>query len=189
MKTVVKSCVQAVSLLMVLPVAAVAGFGRFAGAFRFGAQLWSLAPGVPGDYLRIAFYKLTLQKCSLSSRISFGSFFAHPQAMLGERVYIGAFCILGRCSIGDRTQIASHVQILSGKRQHERLPSGQISGSDESMFETIGVGSDCWLGASSIIMASVGSQTTIGGGAVVVRPIGDRVVAVGNPAQVIKHAC
>jgi virginiamycin A acetyltransferase len=189
MKTIVKSCVQVVSLLIVLPVAAIAGFGSFAGGFRFGAQLCSLVPGLPGDYLRIAFYKFTLQKCSLGSRVSFGSFFAHPEAVLGDDVYIGAFCILGRCSIGDRTQIASHVQIISGRRQHERLPTGQITGSDEGVFESVGVGSDCWVGASSIIMASVGSQTTIGGGAVVVRPIGDRVVAVGNPARVIKEAC
>jgi virginiamycin A acetyltransferase len=189
MKKIVKSCVHGISLLIVLPVAAVAGFGRFAGMFRFGAQLWSLAPGLPGDYLRIAYYKLTLQKCSLGSRISFGSFFAHPDAVLGDEVYIGAFCILGRCSIGDRTQIASHVQVLSGRRQHGRQPSGEITGSNEAAFEIVGIGEDCWLGASSIIMASVGSQTTVGGGAVVVRPIGDGVVAVGNPAKVIKQAC
>jgi acetyltransferase-like isoleucine patch superfamily enzyme len=38
-------------------------------------------------------------------------------------------------------------------------------------------------------MASVGFGTTIGAGTVVVRPIANQVVAVGNPARVIKEVC
>jgi acetyltransferase-like isoleucine patch superfamily enzyme len=124
----------------------------------------------------------------LESRISFGSFFAHPQAQVGRGVYIGSYCILGCCSIGDRTQIASHVQILSGRRQHARDEAGQVSGAEEGLFETIDIGADCWLGAGAIIMAPVGEKTTIGAGAVVVAPIEAEVVAVGNPAKVLKRA-
>jgi len=36
-------------------------------------------------------------------------------------------------------------------------------------------------------MAPIGSGTTIGAGSVVVRPIASQVVAVGNPARVIKE--
>jgi virginiamycin A acetyltransferase len=189
MKKIVKNCLHAASLALALPLAAIAGFGRFPPAFALTAQTCALFPGVVGDYIRIAFYKLTLKQCSLYSRVSFGSFFAHPNVVLGRGVYIGPYCVLGRCSIGERTQIASQVQILSGRRQHRRELSGQISGADEVDFEVIEIGADCWIGASSIIMAAVGSGTTIGAGAVVVRPIASQVVAVGNPARVIKEGC
>ena len=62
-----------------------------------------------------------------------------------------------------------------------------MSGSGEGKFEPIDVGSDCWIGASSIIMADIGSGTTIGAGSVVVRPVAAQVVAVGNPARVVKE--
>lgn len=183
-----KHCLHALFLALALPAAVIAGFGRFPTGFSYSAQSCALVPGVIGDYLRIAFYKLTLKQCSLYSRISFGSFFAHPDVTLGKGVYIGAYCILGRCSIGDRTQIASQVQVLSGRRQHSRDEAGQISGSAEGEFEAIDIGSDCWIGASSMIMAAIGSGTTIGAGSVVVRPIAAHVVAVGNPARIIKQA-
>jgi virginiamycin A acetyltransferase len=175
-------------LVLALPAAAIAGFGRFATGFSFSAQACALIPGIVGDYLRIAFYKLTLKQCSFYSRISFGSFFAHPDAMLGRGVYIGPYCILGCCSIGDRTQIAAQVQVLSGRRQHRRDEGGQISGSAEGEFQTIDIGADCWIGASSIIMAPIGYGSIIGAGSVVVRPIGAQAVAVGNPARVVKEA-
>jgi virginiamycin A acetyltransferase len=189
MKKIAKNCLHVVFLALALPLAAIAGFGRFPPTFSLAAQACAMVPGVIGDYIRIAFYKLTLKQCSLYSRVSFGSFFAHPNVVLGRGVYIGSYCILGRCSIGERTQIASQVQILSGRRQHRREGSGQISGASEADFEVIEIGADCWIGASSIIMASVGFGTTIGAGAVVVRPIASEVVAVGNPARVIKEPC
>ena len=56
----------------------------------------------------------------------------------------------------------------------------------EGEFEKVDIGADCWIGASAIIMAPVGARTTIGAGAVVVHPVEAGVVAVGNPARVIK---
>ncbi len=182
-----KNSSNLVALMVVAPLAAMAGFGRFTGTFRFGAQFCSLIPGLPGDYIRVAYYRLTLKSCSLDSRISFGSFFAHPDTVIGSKVYIGAYCVLGKCMIGDRTQIASHVQVLSGRYQHERDATGQIGSAAAGEFTPVNIGADCWIGASSIIMNSVGSETTIGGGAVVVRSIEPRVVAVGNPARVIRQ--
>jgi virginiamycin A acetyltransferase len=177
----------AVAMVFAFPGALIAGFGRFAEMFSLAAQVCATVPGLPGDYLRIAFYKLTLKQCSLESRISFGSFFAHPDAVLGQGVYIGSYCILGSCRIGDRTQIASHVQLLSGRRQHPRDASGQIGAASEGEFQMIDIGADCWIGASAIVMASVGASTTIGAGAVVVRPVEGGVVAVGNPARVVNQ--
>lgn len=188
MKRTIKLVLQGLSLAIAFVPALLAGFGRFRALFTIGAHAYSQVPGIIGDYLRVAYYHLTLESCSLESRVSFGSFFAHPQARVGRGVYIGSYCVLGRCAIGDRTQIASHVQLLSGRRQHSRDAEGQVGGAEEGIFELMEIGADCWLGAGAIIMAPVGSKTTIGAGAVVVAPIEADVVAVGNPARVIKKA-
>lgn len=187
-RRLVKAVVLAFFLLAAVPAAALAGFGRWKPLYSTFAHAFALAPGILGDYLRIAFYKLTLTGCSLSSRIQFGSFFAHPEATLGAHVYIGSYCILGRTAIGERTQIASHVQILSGRHQHARDQSGRIRGSEEGVFAPVLVGADCWIGASAIVMADVGNGSTIGAGSVVSRPIPPGSVALGSPAKVIKTA-
>lgn len=187
-KRAIKTLLHGLFLLVALPAAALAGFGRWKIGYSIFAHLFALAPGIPGDYLRIAFYKLTLAECSLESRIQFGSFFAHPEAKLAPHVYIGSYCILGRTAIGERTQIASRVQILSGRHQHVRDQSGRISGAEHGIFAPVTVGSDCWIGAGAIVMEDVGAGCTIGAGAVVSRPIPPGSVAVGIPAKVIGAA-
>src|SRR5258708_3985961 len=134
-----KRLVQGVSLLLVAPAALFCGFGRVPMLFGTFAQLYALVPGIVGDYLRISFYKLTLEACSLDSRVSFGAFFAHPEARIADRVYIGSYSVLGRVHIGPRTQIATAVQVLSGKHQHTRGPEGRISGAESGLFTTISI--------------------------------------------------
>jgi len=175
-------------LAAAFPAAALAGFGRWKPTYSICANLFALVPGILGDYLRICFYKLTLAGCSLSSRIQFGSFFAHPEAKVGEHVYIGSYCVLGITVIGERTQIASGVQILSGRHQHLRDEFGQISGAERGIFAPVVVGADCWIGAAAIVMADVGAGSTIGAGSVVTQAIPPGSVAVGSPAKVIKAA-
>jgi acetyltransferase-like isoleucine patch superfamily enzyme len=181
-----KSALRALSLMVTLAPAAVSGFGRWPAAYTLFAHAFAMAPGIVGDYLRIAFYKLTLSDCSLCSRVSFGSFFPHADARLGPNVYIGSYCIIGKAVIGERTQIASGVQILSGRRQHSRNEAGEIAGADPGVFATIMIGPDCWIGAAAIVMADVGAGATIGAGSVVTRPIPPASVAVGSPARVIR---
>jgi virginiamycin A acetyltransferase len=181
-----KFAANAVFLVLALPAAALSGFGRLESVFVMFGQAFAMAPGLPGDYLRIAFYKLTLLDCSIASRIGFGSFFAHREARIGARVYIGSYCVLGRVTIGARSQIASGVQVLSGRHQHVRDRSGQISGSHEGEFVAVTIGSDCWIGAAAVVMADVGAHSTVGAGSVVTRPIPPGSVAVGSPARVIQ---
>jgi carbonic anhydrase/acetyltransferase-like protein (isoleucine patch superfamily) len=174
-----------VSLVAAWPLAAATGFGRWEDAFTFFAHACAQAPGLPGDYLRVAYYRLTLEQCPLHSRISFGSFFAQPQVRVAAGVYIGAYCVIGASCIGERTQIASAVQILSGRRQHQRLEDGQLDPA-RKQFESIMIGADCWIGAAAIVMEDVGDGSTIGAGAIVTHPVPPRSVAVGNPARVIR---
>jgi acetyltransferase-like isoleucine patch superfamily enzyme len=187
-KEFLKSAARGIALAFVAAPAALTGFGRWHGLFTVFAHSYAVAPGIVGDYLRAAYYRLTLDEFAPSSRISFGSFFSTPNARVEPEVYIGSYCILGRVTIGRRTQIASGVQILSGARQHSRDAGGQITGSDRGVFENISVGADCWLGAAAIVMADLGFGTTIGAGSVVTRPIPAQVVAVGSPARVVREA-
>lgn len=180
-----KQLARGVFLIAVFPAALLCGFGRIKIVYTVFAHGYAQVPGIIGDYARSAFYTLTLENCSMDSCISYGSFFAHPEASVGKGVYIGSYCILGRVHIGARTQIASAVQVLSGKHQHARDAEGRISGSEHSSFTTVSIGADCWIGAAAIVMADVGDNTTIGAGSVVTKSIPANSTAVGNPARLL----
>jgi virginiamycin A acetyltransferase len=180
-----KKLLNGIALALATPLALLTGFGKIRPVFTTLAHFCALIPGLPGDYMRIAFYRLTLAECSLHSRISFGSFFAHPDGRCAPGVYIGSYCILGRVTIGRGSQIASAVQILSGKQQHKRDEQGRISGAEQGTFETVRIGEHCWIGAGAIVMADVGPRSTIGAGSVVTREIPADSTAVGSPARVI----
>src|SRR5438270_1902128 len=184
-KRLLKRLATALALAGMFPFAALCGFGRISGVFQLFAHWAAMFPGMPGDYLRVAYYAMTLESCSLHSRVSFGSFFAQSSVRVGTGVYIGSYCVIGSCEIGDRTQIGSQVQILSGRHQHGVDEGGQLLTSDERSFIPVKVGADCWLGAAAIIMANIGQGTTIGAGSVVPREISANVIAVGNPAREI----
>jgi acetyltransferase-like isoleucine patch superfamily enzyme len=111
--------------------------------------------------------------------ISFGTYFVHPEASVGENVSIGAYCVIGRARIGRQTQIASHVQITSGRQQHT---------SGKEAFEEVVIGPECWIGASAVVMASVGPGTIVGAGAIVTKALPAGVTAVGNPARPLKQS-
>jgi acetyltransferase-like isoleucine patch superfamily enzyme len=183
MRQGIKHFLNLVFLAAAFPMAAATGFGRWLESFTFFAQFCALAPGLPGDYLRIAFYRLTLDECSLENRISQGSFFVNPRVRLATNVYIGAYCIIGPCQIGDRTLIASFAQIMPGRRQHPRRADGTLEPNAE--VHPVSIGSDCWLGASAIVMEDVGQGSTVAAGAIVVNPVEPHTTVAGNPARVI----
>lgn len=184
-RTALKGMVLAVFAALAWPLALLSGFGRVRGLYTFGAQVVAQAPGLPGDYLRSGYYRWTLRACSLHSRISFGTLFSHPDAVVEDQVYIGPYCLLGRVRIGKGTQIAGHVQVPSGARQHRRDEQGKVGGSEAGVFEPVRIGEHCWIGASAVVLADVGERTIIGAGAVVTKPIPAGVTAVGNPARVL----
>jgi virginiamycin A acetyltransferase len=185
LKSLVKSVLHGVCLALAFFPALLAAFGRLEPVFLLMAHIFALIPGIVGDYLRIAYYKLTLEECALESRIQFGSFFGHPRAKIGRGVYIGSHCILGRVEIGGRTRIASAVPILNGRRQHARASEGRILGADHDAFTPVSIGADGWIGAGAIVMAGIEAGSTVGAGSVVVKPIPADSVAVGSPARVV----
>lgn len=180
----VKRLAQGISLVLAFPAALLSLFGRFGAAYSFFAQAFALGPGLPGSYLRAAYYRMTLRQCSIDITIWFGTYFVDPASSVGELVSIGSYCVVGRSTIGPRTQIGSHVLIPAGRQQHVRNQDGMLS--DCLSGETL-IGVDCWIGDAAVIMAELGDGATVGAGAVVTRPVSPQTVVVGNPARPIER--
>lgn len=182
MKSLLKWLAEGVASILVFPAACFAGFGRCHEAFVFFAQSLATVPGIPGSYLRVAYYRLTLDSVGEGCHIAFGTYFSHPTSTLGPRVGIGAYCVLGHANIGEGTLLASSVQILSGSRQHRRDSAGKLT--DEGrVFRRISIGAQCWIGAGAIIMADVGANTTVAPGSVVSQDVPEGANLSGNPAR------
>lgn len=152
----------------------------------YGA-LVGLWPGYSGDLLRRAFFREVLQRMHPSVTLSQFVNFSSDDIELGEGVYIGGGCVLGRCRIGARTLLGDYVVVIPGGRTHHYKPSGELDEDRPGDDIPIHIGEHCWIGAHAVIMADVGSHTTIGAGAVVVKPIPEGVVAVGNPARPVRR--
>jgi virginiamycin A acetyltransferase len=185
LRFILKRTAQGIALAMVFPSGLACGFGRLRPLYLIAAHTMALVPGIIGNLLRGAFYKLTLRECSIDTNISFGTVFVYPDSSVGPNVSIGHYCIIGRASIGRGTQIASHVGIPGGRHQHSRGADGRLSGKAP---EKTSIGEHCWIGESAVVLGDVGPGAFIGAGAVVVKEIPGGVVAVGNPARVIRPA-
>ena len=180
-----KRCIQGVSIVLVAPLALLAGGGRWRSLFDFGVQALAIVPGAPGIYLRAAFYWMTLRRSDLDVSIHFGVIISNPEAEIAKSVSIGAYSLIGKATIGEGTQIAGHVQIVSGKQQHQRDASGNLTDAGR-VFQEVRIGSHCWIGAGAIITTDVGDQATVGAGSVVVKSVPAGATAVGNPARVLE---
>lgn len=152
--------------------------------FVLFGNLLSLIPGIIGVFLRRAYYSQTLLSCGNSITVEFGSFFSRRSARIGDNVYIGAYSILGTVSVGDGVLIASRVSIPSGRHQH--MPSESTELHDGNRYDPITIGLATWVGEGAVVLASVGSNCIVGAGSVVVKKVADGVVVAGNPAADIR---
>ncbi|MCD6298161.1 MAG: acyltransferase [Deltaproteobacteria bacterium] len=99
---------------------------------------------------------------------------------------MGAYCIIGKAKIGQHCTIGSHVNILSGKRQHIFTEIDKPIQEQGGVFESVSIGDNCWIGNGAIVMANTGKQCIIGAGSVVTKDTGDYEVLAGNPAKVVR---
>ncbi len=87
--------------------------------------------------------------------------------------------------IGDDVQIGPNVQLLTATHPLEAEPRrAKWEGA-----RPITIGDNVWLGGVVIVCpgVTIGENTVVGAGAVVVRDLPANVVAVGNPARVIRQ--
>ncbi|MFC5577709.1 acyltransferase [Lysobacter niabensis] len=87
-------------------------------------------------------------------------------------------------SIGDRVTISSEVTFIN----HDGV--GWLFSDEQGRrfkYAKIVIGNDVFIGANSIILpgVSIGSNCVVGAGSVVTRSMSDNTVAAGNPARVL----
>jgi len=161
-------------------------FAKKRKAFSATMQFVSLFPGIFGEWFRRGILQWITGQNLKDCCICFGCLFSDHRISIGDGVYIGSRCDLGRTEIGNDCIIGSNVNILSGKHQHS-FDSLDIPIRDQhSIFKEVKIGSGTWIGNSAIIMADVGKECVVGAGSVVARPVPDFSIVGGNPAKVIK---
>jgi len=107
---------------------------------------------------------------------------------LGARVFVnyGAVLIDTRdIVVGDEVLIGPNVQLLTA--DHPLDAALRRGGWESGRPITIGAGA--WLGGGAIVLpgVTIGEDAVVGAGAVVVRDLPGGVVAVGNPARVVRE--
>ena len=139
---------------------------------------------------RSRYYHLILKNVGQNLLISKHVIVSGPHNLsIGNNVFINLGCILhaeGGLSIGDDTKIGPYTTIWTTNHIFER--TDVLIRMQGLNFAPVLIGPDVWIGASVTILAGVkiGEGAVIGAGAVVTKDVAPYVVAVGNPAQVVK---
>lgn len=91
---------------------------------------------------------------------------------------------VARVSVGDDVQLGPNVQLLTATHP---VAAGPRRDKWEAA-QPITIGDNVWLGGGVVVLpgVTVGADTVVGAGAVVTRDLPAGVVAVGNPARVVK---
>ena len=190
MRARIKALLNFISKVIVLPCALLCWiegllFKDSESLFLFWGHIFSILPGLPGLFLRRAFYSLTLQRCSPNFIIGFGSIFTHRRAVVEDYVYIGIYALIGSAHLKKGSLIGSRASLLSGSALHERRPDGTWTPFDPSRMRQIKIGPNAWIGEGAIIMADVGEGSMVAAGSVVSTDIKPNIMVAGNPARFV----
>jgi maltose O-acetyltransferase len=106
---------------------------------------------------------------------------------VGDRTFVSYDCIMldgATITIGADCQIATRVQLLTAT--HPLAPEPRRDKWES--VAPIAIGDNVWLGSGVIVCpgVTIGDDTVVGAGAVVTRDLPPGVVAVGNPARVLR---
>ena len=155
--------------------------------FTFWAQAFALVPGVPGVFLRRAFYRLTLDKCAPSFCIGFGALFSHRHATVEDDVYVGPYAIIGASRLRRGCLIGSRASILSGGSLHALSDDQRWMPTDLSRLRRIDIGEYAWIGESCVVIADVGRSAMVAAGSVVASAVPPGIVVAGNPSRFVRR--
>jgi maltose O-acetyltransferase len=111
----------------------------------------------------------------------------------GSHIRIGARCFanfglvaldVAPITIGDDVQIGPNVQLLTPTHPVDPEPRR----AKWEAAQPITIGDNVWLGGGAIVLpgVTIGENTVVGAGAAVTRDLPPDVVAVGNPARVVR---
>ncbi len=192
MYSTIKLIINRICQLVVLPLAITCWLEtklspHSEAVFAFWTHIVSILPGLPGVFLRRAFYSLTLEKCSLNSHIGFGTIFAHRGTVIEDNVYTGIYCSIGSAYLKKNCLIGSHSSLLSGNTQHQRNEeNGEWMPFSKDNINRIEIAENVWVGEGAIILANIGRGSLVAAGAVVNTNVKANIVVAGNPARFVK---
>lgn len=136
--------------------------------------------------LRLRYYRALLSNPTLEL---YFPLYMSPLAniSIGRDVAISAFVHIianGRVTIGDRTIIASGVQITSSTHDPGHSPYR-----DRRIDKEVVIGSNVWIGAAAVILPGVriGDNAIIGAGSIVTRDVPADTLVIGAPARPVRN--
>jgi virginiamycin A acetyltransferase len=186
-----KSVLDVMCLVLVAPAglsamveARLSTFGE--DVFAFWAHVFALAPGVPGAFLRRAYYRLTLDGCAGNFFVGFGAFFSHRRVIIEEDVYVGPYAIVGCAVLRKGCMVGTRTSVISGARLHTLEHDGRWGASDLRRLQQIEIGAHALIGEGCIVMANVGASALVAAGSVVSGTVPTGVVVAGNPARFVR---
>ncbi len=159
-------------------------FSRCHLFYHFGSHGVACVPGLPGNFVRAAFYMICLDYFHPTAIVCFGSYFSKRNSRMEEHSGMGSYCIIGKVNIGKGTRIASRVSLVSGLNGHGSTSSmGKIEDAGEA--REIDIGDNVWIGEGAVVAADVGDNSIVAAGSVVFNEVPEKSFAMGNPARLL----
>jgi galactoside O-acetyltransferase len=198
---------------------------KTSGAPRILAALWSearayvdllvgIVPGVGGQRLRGAYYRVRMAELGRPSHIGDGlAIRGGENIRIGGRFYCGTRCLIladggGRVTIGERVALNGYVQLNASIGGEISIADNVLIGPNVIMRTTdhafertdvpiwtqghnagrIAIGEGAWVGAASIILrgVTIGTGAIVAAGAVVTNDVEQYSIVGGVPARLIR---
>ena len=171
--------------------------------FRYWVRADRIGPDIPGNYWMLFFPKKMRKLCKKKFQAFADSADFRPGAYavgcskirIGERVVIRPGIMLFGDSESLETSITIEDHVMMGCGVHIYINNHKFEDPNTPLIDqgyyadkAVTLKRGCWIGANAIILpgVTIGENAVIGAGSIVTKSVPDRVVAVGNPARVIK---
>lgn len=178
-------------------------FKELNSKIRFWKNVDRIGPDILGTYWRLFFRSKMIQLCKkkfyyFGEEADFrpGAYAVGcSQISIGKRVVIrpGTMLHAETQSLGLSINIEDDVLIGCGvhiyvENHRFDIPNVLISEQGHSQAKMVTLKKGSWIGANSIILpgVTIGENAVIGAGSIVTKSVPDKMVAVGNPAKVVR---
>ena len=191
LRTALKTVVDAAALVVAMPFGVLSFLEKrllpgHESTFRMCAQMLALLPGLPGLFVRRAYYRYALDGCDADCHIGFGALITHREAVIERGVYVGVWALVGSAHLREGTSVGSRASLLSGTELHE-YRDGRWTPSDVRKLRQIVLGPHAFIGEAAVVMADVGAGAMVTAGAVVPAAVPPGIVVAGNPARFVRR--